>query len=71
MKTIFTNTTFNFKKRTMKPRNYWTPERLKIEAKKYKSRCDFALGSKGAYEAARVAMILDTLCHHMKGRYEK
>ena len=37
----------------MKPPGYWTEERIKAEAIKYKSVRDFKTGSPGAYDAAR------------------
>lgn len=36
-----------------KPRGYWTKEKCKIEALKYKFRVDFRNGSNNTYSAAR------------------
>lgn len=49
-----------------KPPGYWNLERIKKEAKKYKTRSDFRNSSNGAYAAAIRFGILDDVCKHMK-----
>lgn len=44
-----------------KPRNYWTPERVEEESKKYSSRIAFKKGSRGAYDAALNYRMMDSL----------
>lgn len=44
---------------------YWTYEKYKEEAKKYKSRTEFATDSPIAYSAARHDKKLDDVCSHM------
>ncbi|AGB06850.1 hypothetical protein [Vibrio phage VH7D] len=44
----------------------WTPERLKEDALKYKTRTEWCKNSSGAYNAARNRGLLDECCAHMK-----
>ena len=44
----------------------WTLKKLKIEAKKYKSRSEFEKSNSGAYSSARRQGVLDVVCSHMK-----
>ena len=46
----------------------WSLELLQQEALKYKSRGEFAIGSQGAYNAARRRGWLDKVCAHMPSR---
>jgi hypothetical protein len=48
-----------------KPDGYWTPSRIRKEAKKYKTRTSFIKGASSAYNAARELEILDKVCVHM------
>jgi predicted GIY-YIG superfamily endonuclease len=48
------------------PRNYWTFERCKKEARKYKSRKEFFINSSSAYGSATKNDWLDICCSHMK-----
>ncbi len=52
-------------KKLIKPPNYWTYERCKEEALKYKSRTEFSIGCYGAYNKARKENWLDDICSHM------
>lgn len=45
---------------------YWTKERCRVEALKYKSRSDFRFNCKSAYGAAWAHGWLDDICSHMK-----
>jgi len=54
-------------KEIKKPNGYWTFERCKKEAKKYKSRTEFAKKGRGAYDAAVKFNWLDKICGHLKG----
>ena len=47
------------------PRFKWTFEKLRTEALKHKSRREFELGNRGAYQAAQARDILDDICQHM------
>ncbi|QHJ74358.1 hypothetical protein VH12019_00031 [Vibrio phage VH1_2019] len=49
-----------------KPNGYWTIERLKEDALKYKTRSEWAKKSSGAYDAALRHDMLDDCCGHMK-----
>jgi predicted GIY-YIG superfamily endonuclease len=51
--------------RNKKPNNYWTFERCKVEALKYKLRIDFCKNSGSAYNKAAKNKWLDTICSHM------
>ena len=46
-------------------KGYWTKERCKEEALKYKHRGDFSIKSSGAYNAAIKNKWLDEICSHM------
>ena len=48
------------------PKGYWTLERCKKEAKKYKYKTQFARKSCSAYERARKNNWIDKICNHMK-----
>ena len=48
-----------------KPNGYWTIDRIKEEALKYKSRNDFKKGSPSAYSKALANNLLDDVCSHM------
>lgn len=48
-----------------RPNGYWTDDRLREEALKYKSRFDFVNGSEAAYHYAKRKQILDWCCEHM------
>jgi len=50
----------------LKPSGYWTYEKCKEEALKYKNRKDFCLNSKGCYDASYKNGWLDDICSHMK-----
>jgi hypothetical protein len=43
----------------------WTFEKIQKEALKYKTRSNFAVGSPGAYSAAKKMGVLDQVCSHM------
>jgi hypothetical protein len=45
---------------------YWTPKRIKAEARKYKSRGEFRIKSQSAYYAAQRLNILEDACSHMR-----
>lgn len=47
------------------PKNYWTKERCKEEALKYKTRSEFTKGSNSAYCKAWDNKWLDDICNHM------
>lgn len=49
-------------------RKKWTDKKLASEAKKYKTRSEFKLGSPSAYVIARKSKILDAVCSHMKSK---
>jgi hypothetical protein len=51
--------------KTQKPTSYWTYERSKDEAIKYKTRYEFQKKSNGAYSAAYRKKWLDLICGHM------
>ena len=53
-------------KNPQKPKGYWTYERCKEEALKYKNRYDFNRNSMGAYNRAIKSKWLDDICSHMK-----
>ena len=44
----------------------WTEKTIALEAKKFKSRTEFAQSSGSAYKAASERGILDDVCDHMK-----
>jgi len=48
-----------------KPKNYWTKERCKEEALKYKTRHEFELGNTSAYLTSRRNNWLDEIGNHM------
>jgi len=48
-----------------KPKNYWTKENCLRIAKKFKTRNDFKINAKGAYDAARKNKWIDEICVHM------
>jgi hypothetical protein len=48
-----------------KPNNYWTKERCKQEALKYKKRTEFESGSGSAYNKALKKKWIDDICTHM------
>ncbi len=50
---------------TRKPNNYWSAERLKVEALKYNSRIEFRNSSPSAYVIALRTGIIDDICEHM------
>ena len=49
----------------------WNLAKIKAEAKKYKTRYEFAKKVSGAYEWARTNGVLDEVCTHMKPGLEK
>ena len=50
----------------IKPSGYWKDlNNLKREARKYKTRTDFAHNSQGAYSIAKRLGVLDDICEHM------
>ncbi len=49
-----------------KVKGYWTFDKVKEEASKYKVRNDFNKGSKSAYLAAYRNGWIDDVCSHMK-----
>lgn len=49
-----------------KPHGYWTKEKCRIEALKYKSRTEFQKNSVRAYDKSHKNGWLDELCSHMK-----
>jgi hypothetical protein len=55
----------NFPKK-IKPANYWTRERVLADAKKYKSRSEWAKSSKAAYTVAKRRGWYDTAVTHME-----
>ena len=50
--------------RLRKPNGFWTKERCRKEAIKYKSRNKFSRGSRGAYASANRNGWLDEICEH-------
>jgi hypothetical protein len=52
-------------KKLTKPPNYWTYNKCKDEALKYKSRTEFSKKCYGAYNKARKNKWLDNVCSHM------
>lgn len=50
---------------------YWTYERCKEEAKKYKTRTEFNIKAVGAYTSALKHSWLDDICKHMIMKWEK
>jgi hypothetical protein len=48
------------------PNNYWDKEKCKKEASKYKTRREFNIKGKGAYNASVKNGWLDEICSHMK-----
>lgn len=57
---------YNLIRTNKMPTGYWTFEKCQEEAKKYKSRNDFCLGSSGAYDAASRNGWLDMLGDNIK-----
>ncbi len=57
---------YNLVRSDKMPAGYWTFEKCKEEAKKYKSRNDFCIGSSGAYDAASRNGWLDMLGDNIK-----
>jgi len=53
------------KNNTKKPANYWTVDRIRVEALKYSTRHAFKLGSQTAYAASRRKGVTDEVCSHM------
>src|ERR1700688_349692 len=53
------------------PHFKWTFNKLKKEAKKYKTRGEFQDGSPSAYTTARDRGILDLICSHMPDRVDQ
>lgn len=49
----------------MKPRNYWTKERCREEALKYKNKKEYRNGNNGSYNAAYRKGWLNDVCSHM------
>lgn len=52
-------------KKERKPDGYWTEEKVLKEAKKYKTKKDFKMGSSTAYGTAQKLKIIDKACSHM------
>jgi hypothetical protein len=50
----------------IKPKNYWTKEKCKEEALKYKTKQDFRRGCSSAYNNSYANDWLDNFCSHMK-----
>ena len=50
----------------LKPKGYWTKEKCRKEALKYKKRTKFQRGSSGAYDAVLRNGWLDDVCKHME-----
>lgn len=48
-----------------KPKNYWTEEKIKEEALKYKTRMEWKNNSNGSYSKACTLGILNCCCKHM------
>jgi hypothetical protein len=48
-----------------KPKNYWTFEKCKEEALKYKTKIEFRNQSNSAYQTAKRKKILNEICTHM------
>lgn len=48
-----------------KPRNYWTFEKCKEEALKYKTKIEFKKKSAGAYDKCLKRKWIDSVCKHM------
>ncbi len=48
-----------------KPRNYWTKERCRLEALRFKTRTDFSNGNQSSYNRAKVNGWLEEICSHM------
>ena len=53
-------------KRELKPKGYWTKERCKKTAERYKTRSDFMRNEGSAYNACLRNDWLDDVCSHMK-----
>lgn len=51
--------------KTQKPTGYWSVDRCRIEALKYKTRFEFQKNSISAYSAAYKKKWLDIICSHM------
>ena len=51
------------------PNGYWTEDRLRQEALQYETRGAFAKANKTAYQTARKAGLLDSICSHMVSKY--
>lgn len=65
------NICFNHMTSSEKPNGYWTFERCKEEALKYKTRYEYFLNASGSHESARRNKWLDIVCSHMLKRVEK
>jgi len=55
----------NHMKETLKPKGYWTIEKIKEESKKYKTRTEWMNKEKSSYSLACKKGILDECCKHM------
>lgn len=53
-------------RRTRTPPGFWTPEKIRAEARMFEHRVDFWKNSPGAYKAAGDLGIRDEVCKHMK-----
>jgi predicted GIY-YIG superfamily endonuclease len=53
-------------RRTRTPQGFWTPEKIRAEARIFKHRVDFWKNSPSAYKAAGDLGIRDEVCKHMK-----
>ena len=55
----------NLKENLLKPKGYWTKDRLKEEASKYKSKKEFRENNISAYTISNKLKIMDEICKHM------
>ena len=55
----------HMKRPKIKQKNYWTEDRIILEAKKYKTRIEFLENCSAAYSAAGKLKIRDRACAHM------
>jgi len=51
-----------------KPRGYWTKEKCRIEALKYKAKSEFQKKSVSAYDKSLQKGWLNEVCSHMNSR---
>jgi predicted GIY-YIG superfamily endonuclease len=58
-------------KELKKPNGYWTYQRCKAHALKYKSRVEFSEKSASAYTTSKTKNWLDRVCEHMKNKKQK